>query len=315
MPITPSLRSIFRLPVQHLHLVGHEGFELVAFEDLDVVEEAEDEAGGAFQTAHVGAQDVAVGAVGGEVLVAEGVLLHQQVGGAQGESQLYGEALRAVHAEDVHVAGFVQLFVAPAVGQDLHLPDAGDLEHLHLHAFGLETPHLVEAGGDFVRLYQPVGGGVAVRRAIVVQNDLPLAADGLRELVEVAAVCGIHGYVGNELAVVQGVELLFQLLLISAVRVDGVDGGPQDVGLLFREVEQLAQLPRQLVVGLQPVDVALLAFHHEPHVQQSVLISVEGALGDVEVLAHLRPCGVFVVQQYQDELHDSRVDGCVILHS
>ena len=299
------------LPVHHLDLILHMGAEVVAAEDLDVVVEAQDEARHALETAHFRFQQEAAAVRLLQERRGEGVFFCQQAGGAHRQAQPHRESLRAVHPENIHIAGFMAVFMLPARLQHLHLLDPRHLEGLHHLRIQLEAPHLVVVGGEGVGLHQAVGGGVAVGGTVARQEGLPAPVDGGGEVVEVLPCPLAHPEVDDDLVVIDGVQLLFQGFLRLGVGGDGVDGAAQDHLLLFGKVEQFAEVPRHLVGGgFDPIDVVLVAFHGETRLAEGVDVAEEGPLAEAETLADLLLVHISVVGEEHQQLqlaHDSRL--------
>jgi len=127
--------------------------------------------------------------------------------------------------------------------------DSGNLKHFAGLAGVLVAPHLLVVGGKLVGFHQPVVNPVAVRGAVIPENDASLVADGLNQALHVFALFGLNNDVGQPGVVVEVVEFLFQILFQGGVVVNAVDGDAEQVGLLGREVHKVADLLKAALVG------------------------------------------------------------------
>ena len=150
-----------------------------------------------------------------------------------------------------------------------------------------------------------------MRRPITHQHRLPPPLDGRRQLVDGALRALAHPHVGDHLVVINRIQLLLQQLLRLGVRLDGVDGRPQDQLLLLAEVEQLAEMPRHLVGGrVDAVGVVGVLLDGETRLAEGVDVAEEGPLAEAETLADLLLVHISVVGEEHQQLqlaHDSRL--------
>ncbi len=114
--------------------------------------------------------------------------------------------------------------VAPLVVEQFDGSYSREFEEFARVAFGVVTPCLHIIGGERERLHAAVAHGASVSGAIVAQDDLTTLFDGLDQAADGRGVVAADHDVGQNLVVVNGIELALEVLFEQLGVVDALDG-------------------------------------------------------------------------------------------
>jgi len=211
----------------------------------------------------------------GEVFRSKGKFFHQKVRRTKIEFEFDRCGVIAIHAEYVDIAGAVVCFVLPHLGQYFDGANARYFEEFVFVFFGAIAPDLYVIGGESIRFDVSIADIVAMCRSIIFEDNGVFIFNGLYQLSDITSVLSAYNGFGQNVVVVNGIELLFEVLLEQVVLVNAFDSGLENIGFFFGEVNELANV-FEIGGGFVEFGAVVGFFNDEPGLAKGVDIAVNG---------------------------------------